>query len=81
MFWEGFIGVGCLDARTTVRKIIKLRIIFSFILNNNIDKENWRCFFASFPCNIVDLAAHHLIAHFFFKIIGKAKLLAEIGRV
>ncbi len=81
MFWERELGVGCLDERTAVRKIIKLCIVFLFILNNSIDIENWRCFWTSFPHIMAGLAADGLARHFFFKIIGKVNLLAHIGIV
>ena len=81
MFWERELGVGCLDEGTSVRKIIKLRIIFLFILNNSIGIENWRCFWTSFPHNMAGLAADRLTPLFFFKIIGKVNLLAHIGIV
>jgi hypothetical protein len=44
MFWERELGVGCLDELTAVRKIIKLRIIFLFILNNSIGIETGAVF-------------------------------------
>ena len=81
MFWERKLGVGCLDERTAVRKIIKLRIIFLFILNNSIGIENWRCFWTSFSHNMAGLAADGSTPLFFFKIIGKVNLLAHIGKV
>lgn len=57
MFGERELCVGCLDERTAISKIIKLRIIFSFILINSIDIVKWCCFCASFSHKIVDLAS------------------------